>query len=873
MALSDVSILSVVNHYIDKVTPIGNSEYQCLCPFHNDNNPSMSVSEAKGLYHCFSCKAGGGVLKFVMDIENVSPAEAVVLISQITGLPLEDGGESTMNSMMIDREKKKELELILNAASMFFRDQLSKNPRAGVARSYLMSREVSPTIASDFRLGYAPPSGPRDGSLLGNLTAMGFLLQDVIGAGLAVNSSHGLTASSVSADSESEPISVAYDRFRDKLVFPIFGSTGRGKAAVGSVIGFGARELRPQQGMKNRPKYVNSPESLVFHKRTSLFGMQIARAAASAEGVMLIVEGYFDVISLHSIGIKNVVAVMGSSVSKEQLVLASRCSSKKTLVLMLDADDAGVAAMLRTITQVVPKLSGDLLDIRVADFRALARNLTVSSKETAEVALVKDPADLVTALLSSVGAAGARQAVQTLVQAAPNCHEWAMDELMADFEHQPDAGTFSRAVAKVRDHLRSLSAAGYVDSDRMFLVAYCAEKLSRGSPAVRLQLEVDLARSVVSRSARLKEFRPVDADTAENVPEPVRTVDSQALGRSNTSDRGEDSGTVDPKVSEAPAFVPRSKRLRVSVATKAPESKELGPSSSVTSPTPQPETLSTNLLKVRQAEKFLLSAARIPSRRGVVITALQSMAQLEGQPADWQYVWSCPEHKSLWQSLFDAGSDRSLYSLIGSSEEVGPQLSAQEDEEPNESGRLLEDRTEKQILFSIQAAVQVLSESLYEQILAAVLRKAESANSEALEADVERLVRLRVAVREQIDRLPQMYQSEVVDEKIADRIASLIESSWQRVDTSDSANEGPNAGKNDLENNSFNFQFDLDDEAFRDKVMTEEEKKEAEEEERMLAEKARLDQLKVIREVEVAEKRSKDSGFKRRVSEQRSESE
>ena len=300
-------IADVVSQYVP-LTKKGGGLFG-LCPFHNEKTPSFHVMPEKQIYHCFGCGKGGGVVNFIMEIENLSFPEAVKFLADRAGMTVPEEGQD----QELGLQRKRMLALNKDAAR-WFHAQLSE-PAGEKAAAYLEKRRISRKTAVNFGLGYAPDSWDK---LLKAMEAKGYGPEDLVRAGLAVS---GKKAG-------------AYDKFRDRLMFPILDVRGE-------VTGFSGRALADGQ----EPKYLNTPETLVFAKRRSLFGIQ--RAKNSKRGSILLVEGNVDVVSLHQAGFDNAVAPMGTALTVEQTRLISRYA--KEIVLCYDNDPAGRKATERAL--------------------------------------------------------------------------------------------------------------------------------------------------------------------------------------------------------------------------------------------------------------------------------------------------------------------------------------------------------------------------------------------------------------------------------------------------------------------------------------------------------------------------------------------
>ena len=281
--------------------------YMGLCPFHNEKSPSFSVSQDKQIYKCFGCGEAGNVLTFVMKNRNLNFIEACKVLAEKANIRLDLGNGEESKVV-----KKKELLYKVNveAARYFFSNlQRDKN-----SKEYFANRGIKEITIKRFGLGYA-----KDGwqNLRTHLKRKGFNDELMLEAGLVLKSQKG----------------TIYDRFRNRVMFPVFNSKG-------NVIGFGGRVLDD-----SKPKYLNSPETLVFQKGTNLYGLNFAIKHKNEERYFIIVEGYMDLISLHQYGITNVVASLGTALTTNQARLLKRYADK--VIISYDADFAGQTATLR----------------------------------------------------------------------------------------------------------------------------------------------------------------------------------------------------------------------------------------------------------------------------------------------------------------------------------------------------------------------------------------------------------------------------------------------------------------------------------------------------------------------------------------------
>jgi len=305
-------IVEVISEYV-ALKQAGRT-YKALCPFHTERTPSFSVSPDKQLFYCFGCGTGGDVFIFIERIENVSFPEAVRLLAERAGLSL------SYEETVAERKAREEKELLyrVNEAAMdYFKWALINTREGSLAREYLKQRGIDEATIGKFGIGYALPAW--DG-LLRSLTAKGFSAEVVVKAGLAVKGERG---------EATRP----YDRFRDRLMFPIWDFNGK-------VVGFGGRVLGD-----STPKYLNSSETPIFSKGRTLYGLHLAKEAIRSRGRAIIVEGYMDAIAAHQHGIGEAVASLGTSLTREQAGLIARYAEE--VVIAYDADEAGRAATLR----------------------------------------------------------------------------------------------------------------------------------------------------------------------------------------------------------------------------------------------------------------------------------------------------------------------------------------------------------------------------------------------------------------------------------------------------------------------------------------------------------------------------------------------
>ncbi|MNK12537.1 DNA primase [compost metagenome] len=311
--LETARIEEVVGDFVDLkkrgTSLIGN------CPFHHEKTPSFHVSVSKGIYKCFGCGVGGDSLKFVMELEKFSYPEAIRYLADKYSIQIEEVERSP--AQLAAQDKRESLYVLSAWASKFFAEQLWKTEMGQViGLNYFKERGYREDIIKKFELGYSPEEWT---ALVDKAQVAGFHPDYLAASGLAIE-----------RDDKS-----LYDRFRGRVMFPIHNLTGR-------VIGFGGRTLKTD---KKVAKYVNSPESEIYHKSDVLYGLNFAKKAIMEEDNCYLVEGYADVLSVHQAGVENVVSSSGTSLTTGQIKLISRFT--KNVTILYDGDEAGIKASLR----------------------------------------------------------------------------------------------------------------------------------------------------------------------------------------------------------------------------------------------------------------------------------------------------------------------------------------------------------------------------------------------------------------------------------------------------------------------------------------------------------------------------------------------
>ena len=429
-----------------------------LCPFHGEKTPSFSVAPEKGIFYCFGCHKGGGVVNFIMEIENLSYPDAVRFLAKRAGLEVpEDNAENSQY------KKKERLWALCKAAARFFHEQL-KTPQAEQARQYAAKRGLSAGTITRFGLGYAPNAWD---SLIQAMTARGYEKSELLEAGLVL---------------QNKDKGSFYDRFRNRLMFPIIDVRG-------NVIGFGGRVMDD-----STPKYLNSPETIIFNKRKNLFALNIARK--SKQGRIILTEGYMDAIALHQYGFDCAVASLGTSLTEVHANILAKYTNQ--VILTYDGDEAGQNATRRAI----PMLEKTGIQVRVLRMQG-----------------AKDPDEF----LKKYGA----QRFEVLLDACQNQAEYRLDSLKrkydltlddqrVEFLNQAAAliATFPNAVQREVYGRRAAEAAGITPEAMQLEIKKAYRKARAIEQKKQESQDLDIARQRApkSRAIRYDNLRSASAE-------------------------------------------------------------------------------------------------------------------------------------------------------------------------------------------------------------------------------------------------------------------------------------------------------------------------------------------------------------------------
>lgn len=313
-------ILEVVSDFV-QLKKRG-KDYVANCPFHNEKSPSFHVNPVKGFYKCFGCGKGGDSISFIMEIEKAGYVEALRWLASKYHIPIENDGISETDSESAGQRERESLAIVMKFAAQFYQNNLLTDPNGkAIGLSYFKERGFNDKSIETFGLGYSLDAW--DG-LLKAATKAGHTVELLEKAGLIIIKENK-----------------TFDRFRARVMFPIHNASGK-------VIAFGARMLGKD---KTQPKYLNSPETALYHKSDVLYGLFQAKQSIRNEDLVYLCEGYTDVISLHQAGIKNVVATSGTALTESQIKLVSRYS--KNITVLYDGDLAGIKASVRGIDMLL----------------------------------------------------------------------------------------------------------------------------------------------------------------------------------------------------------------------------------------------------------------------------------------------------------------------------------------------------------------------------------------------------------------------------------------------------------------------------------------------------------------------------------------
>ncbi|QQE66782.1 DNA primase [Leptolyngbya sp. BL0902] len=448
-----VDIVDVVSQHV--VLKKQGKDFVGLCPFHEDKSPSFSVSPGKQFYYCFSCGAGGNAFKFLMELNKRSFADVVLDLAQRYQVPVTTLEPAKRQELQRQLTLREQLYEILALTARFYEHALHQTDGAAALAYLRDKRELEDATIQKFQLGFAPG---------GWQTLYDYLIEQknypvdlVEKAGLIVPRKKG---------------EGYYDRFRERLMIPI-------RDAQSRVIGFGGRSLGDE-----KPKYLNSPDTELFDKGKTLYGLDLARAAIAKQDRAIVVEGYFDVIALHAAGIENAVAALGTAINAAQVRQVLRYTESKQVLLNFDADAAGVKAAQRAIGEVEEMAYRGDVQLRVLNIP--------DGKDPDEFLRHHSPADY-----------------RDLVNDAPLWIDWQIHNLIQGKDLR-QADQFQQTTQSV---VKLLSDIANADT-RTHYVRYCAEIFSNGDS----RLVPLLAENLITQVRRQRRATSSDTPPARSLP-------------------------------------------------------------------------------------------------------------------------------------------------------------------------------------------------------------------------------------------------------------------------------------------------------------------------------------------------------------------
>jgi DNA primase len=474
-----LNIADVIGEYVS-LRPASAGSLKGLCPFHDEKSPSFNVRPSQGFYHCFGCGEGGDVYKFVQQMDQLSFTEAVEKLATRIGFELsyEEGSASP------EQGQKSRILEANNAAAQFYREQLMTDA-AIPGREFLKGRGFDKAAADQFGIGFAPKGWS---GLFDYLTKKGFTVEELVAAGLVTKSDRG-----------------AYDKFRGRLIWPIRDTTGQ-------VIGFGARKLfEDDQG----PKYLNTSDTLVYHKSQVLYGIDLAKKDISKSQRVVVVEGYTDVMACHLAGVTTAVATCGTAFGDEHIRIINR---------LLSADKDVPAEVIFTF------------DPDAAGQKAAMRAFADSSKFTAQTFVAVGPDGLDPCDLRSVKG---DEAVRSMIEVRKPLFEFAIKQKLAKFDLATIEGRVAAAraaapiVAGIQDpamrpaYTRELAGWVNLDGNDVSALVEAAGRMGREQAVAAMRKD----RQVVTDANEVAPPVDVEEHTAEplNLNDPITRFERQTL--------------------------------------------------------------------------------------------------------------------------------------------------------------------------------------------------------------------------------------------------------------------------------------------------------------------------------------------------------
>lgn len=442
-----VDLVEIVSDYV--VIQKKGKQYMGLCPFHDEKTPSFTVNPTKQLYYCFGCGAGGGAIKFLMEIGKQSFKDVILNLAQRYQIPVKTLGVEEQKEIEKKISLREQLYEILAVANYFYQHSLQQD-EGKLALDYLLNqRGLTQENIAQYKLGYAPSGW---NTLYNYLVEIkGFPLLLVEQAGLIKKKSKG---------------DGYIDYFRERITIPIQDSQGR-------IIAFGARSLDGSE-----PKYLNSPETDLFSKSRTLFGINYAQSEIIKQDKVIVVEGYFDAIALQVAGIKNVVAVLGTALTEKHIKQLSRYTQSKEIIVNFDADNAGIKATQRAIKEVESLVYAGQIKLKI---------LTIAEGKDADEFLKSDENSI--------------NKYRHLIEKAPLWLDWQIEQLIQghNLQKSDDYEVVFAALSRLLSNITN-------QATRDYYLSYCAEILTtKRNNLIGLNTE-ELKRVYQSLKQSLRQF-------------------------------------------------------------------------------------------------------------------------------------------------------------------------------------------------------------------------------------------------------------------------------------------------------------------------------------------------------------------------------
>ena len=427
-----LDIVEIVSDFV--VLKKRGKDYLGLCPFHDEKTPSFSVSPTKQMYYCFGCSAGGNGIKFLMELGKQSFSDVVFDLARRYQIPLKTLNPEQKQELQRQISEKEHLYEIMAVTGSFYHHALHQSQGEKALNYLKKERQLTEATIEAFQLGYSPPGWETLYRYL--VEQKRYPLTLVESAGLIKKRQNGASG--------------YYDQFRDRLMIPICDSQGR-------IIAFGSRTLTGEE-----PKYLNSPETPLFDKGKTLFALDKARSSIIKKDQAVVVEGYFDAIALHGVGIENVVASLGTAFSQNQLKQLLRYSESKQVVFNFDADKAGVQATQRAIEEIAPLVYSGQVQLKILN--------------------IPDGKDADEFLKSS---STAIETYKSLLETAPLWLDWQIKQLLINKDLK-----LGDQFQKVAKGMVSLLQKLEDRNQRAHYTRHCAEILAQGdSRSIPMQIE------------------------------------------------------------------------------------------------------------------------------------------------------------------------------------------------------------------------------------------------------------------------------------------------------------------------------------------------------------------------------------------------